>query len=235
MKSEKLTDEGALREIMPNEKKRKIKNYNILFWFVTIIVSSIFIGFILSNFINFNQEILFWMASTIAQAFGAMLAIIIAIVIFRMRTIEELTSKRREELMKNLLGSFDKILMSIKQKNPKELEEGIEVYEKTPKLLFEIWKGELQTIEDFRNRMSYIIIPMALLIFSSLFILLFSKISIRFLFNIDTNFLISLSLSFLFLYSAYCLIILIYEIHAMMEWKRRVDFLFPDKKLKLER
>ena len=94
-------------------------------------------------------------------------------------------------------------------------------------MIIDIFKGNLQTLEDLRARMSNIIISMAFLVIMSLLMIFFTKINPKSNLAIDNNLLISIGLSFIIFYAIYCIIILVYELHAMMEWKRRVDFLFP--------
>jgi hypothetical protein len=108
-----------------------------------------------------------------------------------------------------------------KRKNQKESEKGLEKFENNRELFEDLVKFEYQKIEDLRNRISHTFVPTVFLIFLSLFILLFSKSTLKFDLNINFNFLYSIGLFFLLFYGGYCLILLSYEIHAFMEWRRR--------------
>ena len=215
-----------LHLIKPDERKRKVKTIFQIFWFLIILFFSVVFGFISIRFFEFHNETLFQMASTIAQIFGTMLAIIISVAMYRMQIIDH----QSYDFFKELMG---KIPVSYLNENSQKLNDDKFDFKNCFGFFIEMLKSTNQTIEDLRNRMSNIILPMAFLVITSLIILFFSKANLNSPLDLDVNFLISITLIFLIAYSCFCLILLVYELHAVMEWKRRVPSLLPSNRVKL--
>jgi hypothetical protein len=86
-----------------NEKtKMELKGFLwFLFWTVLIFIGSwLFVRF--SSFTGISKDTFLWITSSIAQTFGAILGIFIAVAIFRQSRLEEL--EFRNSLLPNLKG-----------------------------------------------------------------------------------------------------------------------------------
>ena len=61
-------------------------------------------GFIIDPYYPFSQETLLWLTSTVIQAFGAMIAIFLALGLYQLKTIYDVDDKIKSRL-KELAGS----------------------------------------------------------------------------------------------------------------------------------
>lgn len=137
---------------------------------------------IFNKYYQFNEETLLWMTSTIVQAFGALIAIVIAIGIAEKDRISKKVEKN--------FGTTNKGTTRLKRGG--NFKEGI----KSLKEQDNLWK-----------RLFSPIYSMVFLIIISLFVMMFIKSSVVF-----ADYLLCFIFVFLFLFSAYTLNCLIKEI-----------------------
>jgi len=147
------------------------------------------IGFSLHHIITFNQETLLWTATTIIQAFGAMIAIIIAIILYKLPSVENLF----EEIFKTSLGIAEG-----------EDSKVVDV----DKALKKVKDASKKSISPLQKMVGPPIISIALLIIVAFLILFFTKSTLKFSFQFDINILIAVAMTFLVLYSIFCIALL---------------------------
>jgi hypothetical protein len=191
----------------PIDKMKKTIQFTLI-WFLIFLIASLIFGYLFSLIFLFNEETLFLMSSSIVSAFGALVAIMVAISIHQVGTINDSYKEINE-------GLIAKIIELIAKKHT--------LTESDKKPMTEVLKAELQQLEDLRKRIFCIVLPMLILIIVSLLILFFTKTTLKQSLSLDWNILLSIGLTFLVLYSIFCLLLLAYELYAFLDWKRRVN------------
>ena len=190
----------------PKEEESNENEFTIAWWIYFLYVVIIFliscvIGIVLSNFFIFNQQTLLWATSTIIQAFGAMIAIIITILIFKLKPIED---SFYENITSSLdpTGSKNSVVMSTD-----ELREHAK----------EMGKVSKKLLSPLRQSLVPPILSITFLIIVALLVLLFTNSTLNFSYPYDVNVTMSVTMTFLIIYSIYCLSLLVFEILKLLK------------------
>jgi len=175
---------------------------------VVLFVISVVIGWLLNEILLFNEDNLLWMASSLIQAFGAMIAIILYIALDRIDRISKTFEKMWESLPQSGRIGTD------------AAPEDIENLNKIIKGHEEIPKNMNEQMEILRSKLYPMSTSIIFTIIISVILLMFTKVSLKSSASeLDINILYAVALTYLVLLSIYSLYLLTHEILKILNLK----------------
>lgn len=183
---------------------RKIPSF-VIHW-ILLFLGAILLGLILGFYIPFSVNTLFWMTSSIIQAFGAMIAIILAIGLQQRKIINE-----KFEMSFKGLHTYYSTISELKSAPPEAYKIGLDQWKEI--------KNEYKIAKtNILKQLEPAIQSIAVLIASALLILMFTHyFEEKYITKPEeANILISIFLTFLLLTSLYCLQLLINRIYGIL-------------------
>lgn len=190
--------------------KPKEKIFYTMGWAVIFLIISIFLGWNLAAVFKFDREMVWWMASSIIQAFGAMLAVIMALGLHHINNISENFRRMWENLPQH--GKVGTNATEEEEKDFKDMLEGAE----------QLKDRMNDQMKRLRERMYPALTSLLIVIAISLVMLMFAKLNdLSFTLPLNNHEIYGIALTYLVSLSFLTLYYILREIVAILDLEFR--------------